>query len=80
MEFDRFKSLETGKQEIFIRFHKSEKKSIISASKRRISDLKRMRERVYNNPRNEGQSDYIERASELSGDIEFFEELIELLS
>lgn len=80
MELERLKSHETGREEIFIRFHKNEKKSLISASKRRISDLKRMRERVRNNPRNDGQSHYLERVSELSGDIEFFEELIELLS
>lgn len=80
MEIETFKSFETGREEIFIRFNKHDKKSLISAAKRRISDCKRMEQRVHNNPRNEGQVDYIERAKELVHEQEFLQELIDLFT
>jgi hypothetical protein len=80
MEIENFKSLDTGRQELFIRFENSEKKTLIAMAKRRISDCKNMKNRVENNPLNEGQAHYLSRYSELTHEQEWCQELINLLS
>jgi hypothetical protein len=80
MEIENFKSLDTGKQELFIRFERSEKKTLIAMCKRRISDCKTLKNKIENNPLNEGQSHYLSRYSELTSEQEWCQEFINLLS
>lgn len=80
MEIENFRSLDTGRQELFIRFIENEKKLLIAMAKRRISDCTCKKKRVENNPLNEGQAHYLERYSELTREQEWCQELINILS
>jgi hypothetical protein len=80
MEIENFKSLDTGKQELFIRFERSEKKTLIAMCKRRISDCTAHKNKIENNPLNEGQSHYSAKYSDLTLEQEWCQEFINLLS
>lgn len=78
MEIENTKN-ESGKKDVAFIFSASEKKSIQSALKRRISDVNRTLKRYENHPNDDGQVTYSERRKDCRLEIEFLNELIEQL-